>query len=103
MMRERPDRQSIRWRGYDYGAAGTYFITICTANREPLFGAICDGAMQLNPLGRAVEFEWFCSAEIRDEVTLDAFIVMPNHIHGIVLLTDEVGAHGMRPLSNATI
>lgn len=97
-MRERRTRQSIRWRGYDYRAGGYYFVTICTINREPLFCAIDDGDMLLNELGRVVEAEWFHSVKIRQELKLDAFIIMPNHLHGIVALSrPEVGAHGMRP------
>ncbi len=87
-MFERPNRRSIRWRGYDYRATAYYFITICTAERIPLFGSIEDQAMELNELGRIVEYEWMRSALIRREIAHDSFIVMPNHLHGIVALID---------------
>lgn len=87
-MFERPNRQSIRWRGYDYRATGYYFITICTVERIPLFGSIEDQTVELNELGRIVEHEWMRSALIRREITHDSFIAMPNHLHGIVALID---------------
>lgn len=99
-------RRSIRLKGYDYSQAGAYFITICTHNRECLFGEIIDGQMHLNEIGKIVESEWLKTAEIRDEVELDAFTVMPNHVHGIIVITgnagttEPVGAHGGAPNVN---
>lgn len=87
-------RRSIRLPGYDYAQAGAYFVTICTNQRECLFGEVVDGEMRLNEYGRVVEDEWFASACIRCEIELDAFIVMPNHIHGIVWIAEPVGATG---------
>jgi putative transposase len=81
---ERHHRRSIRLRGYDYQEAGAYFVTVCTANRECFFGEIVDEAMQLNRLGEIVEDEWHRTAILRPQVSLDAFVVMPNHVHGIV-------------------
>ena len=77
-------RRSIRLPGYDYAQVGAYFVTLCTHQREWLFGEVVDGEMQLNAFGCVVEEEWFASAHIRQEIELDAFVVMPNHIHGIV-------------------
>lgn len=91
-MRYDPDkhhRRSIRLHGYDYAQAGAYFVTICTQNRECLFGDIEDGEMRLNDYGRVVEEEWLRTATIRREVELDAFIVMPNHVHGIIVINAE--------------
>ena len=96
-------RRSIRLKGYDYSQAGAYFITICTHNREFLFGEIIDGQMHLNEIGKIVESEWLKTSDIRDEVELDAFVVMPNHVHGIIVITgnsspsEPVGAHGRAP------
>jgi putative transposase len=87
-------RQSIRLRGYDYSQTGFYFITICCYQRESLFGKIVDGQMQLNPIGQLVTEEWLKSAEIRREVTLDTFVVMPNHFHGIVIIDRKMGENG---------
>jgi len=77
-------RCSLRLKGYDYSQAGAYFITICTQNRECLFGHVLDGEMVSNDAGRMVAEEWMKSADIRNEIELDAFVVMPNHVHGIV-------------------
>ncbi len=107
-------RRSIRLKGYDYSQPGAYFITICTQNRECLFGKVVDGEMRLNPYGIVVRREWFRSADIRRELELydDEFVVMPNHIHGIVWLVETaemmggdetVGAHGRAPLQRASI
>jgi putative transposase len=83
-MNERHHRRSIRLREYDYREAGAYFVTVCTANRECFFGEIVDEAMQLNRLGEIVEDEWHRTAILRPHVSLDAFVVMPNHVHGII-------------------
>jgi putative transposase len=97
-------RRSIRLKGYDYSAAGLYFITLCTYQRECLFGKIADGVMRLNALGQIVADEWLRSLEIRQEIEFDEWIVMPNHLHGIVAiktiadLSDGVGANGRSPL-----
>lgn len=96
-MAQQWHRRSIRLKGYDYSQAGAYFVTLCTHNRECLFGKIVDGEMRLNELGHIVCEEWLRSAEIRPEIMLDAFVVMPNHLHGIVIFT-PVGAHGRAPL-----
>jgi hypothetical protein len=76
-------------RGYDYAQAGAYFVTICTQGRECLFGEVVDGEMRLNEWGHIVGDEWMKTAEIRDEIELDAWVVMPNHFHGIVVLNDD--------------
>lgn len=90
-------RRSVRLRRYDYTLAGGYFVTVCTFNRECLFGDVMDGEMRLNHAGEIVREEWLRTTEIRKEIALDSFVIMPNHLHGIVLIADGVGAHGMRP------
>jgi putative transposase len=103
-------RRSIRLKDYDYSQTGAYFVTICAWQRECLFGAIVDGEMVLNDLGRIVVDEWEKTATLRPNVELDLFSVMPNHFHGIFLIHDNVraphpdqknnvGAHCMRPES----
>ena len=87
MENEGRDRRSIRLRGYDYSKAGAYFLTICTYNRKSLFGEIKKGEMCLNDLGRLLEEEWCKSALVRSEIELDSWVVMPNHLHGIVMIT----------------
>jgi len=80
------DRQSIRLQGWDYRRPGAYFVTTCTHDRVCLFGAVVDGRMALNACGRIVAEEWCRSPSIRQEIEMDAFIVMPNHVHGIVII-----------------
>jgi len=91
---QRHHRHSIRLQGYDYTQPGAYFVTICTHGRAPLFGAVVDGEMRLNTYGRIVHDEWFKTAQLRPYVVLyeDEFVVMPNHIHGIIWIVDNVGA-----------
>ena len=81
-------RRSIRLKGYDYSQAGAYFVTMCTHNRDMLFGEIAEDTMVLNNTGHIVADEWLKSAQIRAEIELDAWVVMPNHIHGIVVIID---------------
>ena len=88
----RPDtkpHKSIRLRGYDYSRAGAYFVTICTHNKECLFGSVMGENMVLSDFGRMVEVEWLKTAEIRKNVILDVRVIMPNHFHGIVLITEK--------------
>ena len=82
-------RRSIRLPGYDYSRPGYYFITLCGSFREYLFGEIIDNRMILNDFGRIAHDEWIQSANIRSEIELDEFVVMPNHFHAIVLIRDD--------------
>jgi len=91
-MRSNPERcyrRSIRLPKYDYGRPGAYFLTVCTHERRCLFGQITDGEMRLNHLGRIAFDEWLRTGEMRPRIRLDAFVVMPNHIHGIIVITDD--------------
>ena len=84
-------RRSIRLKGYDYAQVGLYFITICTKNREFLFGNIANGEMMLNDAGKIANECWLEIPNHFPNVFLHEFVVMPNHIHGIVELI-SVGA-----------
>ena len=79
-------RRSIRLPGYDYASEGGYFITLVPHERQHLFGETVDGVMQLNDLGAIARDEWFRTAQMRPYVELfeDEFVVMPNHVHGII-------------------
>jgi len=83
-------RRSIRLQGYDYSQNGAYFITLCTHNRECLFGQIQNGQMILNEYGKMVEQCWNNLSNHYDNIELDAYVIMPNHFHGIILITDNV-------------
>jgi putative transposase len=118
---DRHHRRSVRLAGYDYAQEGAFLVTLCTRERECLFGEVVDGAMHLNALGQVAEEEWWRSADIRVEVRLGPLVVMPNHLHGVIAIVapegalphgpfahpvgvgayephDNVGAHGRAPL-----
>lgn len=86
-----PRRRSIRLPYYDYRQNGAYFFTICTLNRECLFGHVENDTMRLNEAGHIAHNEWLRSAEMRREIALDEFVVMPNHLHGIVFISETGG------------
>ena len=79
-------RRSIRLPDYDYAANGAYFITICTHIKAYLFGDIVDGVMNMNAWGQIVEEEWQKTGLQRPYIELDAFVVMPNHFHAILII-----------------
>jgi putative transposase len=79
-------RHSIRLQHYDYAQDGAYYITLCTSKRAHLFGQIVDGRMQLSALGHVAEQEWLRTPCVRPNVCLDAFVIMPDHVHAIVVI-----------------
>ena len=83
-------RHSIRLKDYDYAQPGAYFVTLCTSQRDCLFGKVVNGVVRLNPLGKIVEEEWERLGRQFPNIRLDAFVVMPNHVHGIIVI--DVGA-----------
>lgn len=85
---DRPRRNSLRLKGYDYTQPGAYFVTLCTKNRECLFGKIVGGIAQLNEYGNIVVQSWQWLEQQYSYVELDAWVVMPNHLHGIIIITD---------------
>ena len=87
--RSHPRRKCIRLRGYDYAQPGAYFVTHCTQDRACLFGDVSNGEMRLNAIGKIVAEEWAKTAEIRDEVDLDEWVVMSDHFHGILVIIDS--------------
>ncbi len=89
-MRYKPfthHRRSIRLPGYDYSQAGAYFVTVCTQYRECLFGEIANGQMRLNEFGEIILKWWDALPGYYRYANLDEFVVMPNHVHGIIVLT----------------
>jgi hypothetical protein len=77
-------RRSIRLREYDYSQAGAYFVTICVHNKECLFGCINADQMHLNDAGETVQTVWNDLPVRYPDIELNAFIIMPNHVHGII-------------------
>ncbi|MFT5702841.1 MAG: putative transposase [Rickettsiales bacterium] len=97
-------RRSIRLKNYDYSQDGAYFITICCEDKKCLFGKIVNGEMVLNEFGKIAHNEWMKTVELRKNIALDVFVVMPNHIHGIIIIRTPaitnngiVGADCIRP------
>jgi REP element-mobilizing transposase RayT len=90
-------RKSIRLKGYDYSKAGLYFITICTNNHECLFGFIKNGEMILNDAGNIANNCWLEIPNHFPNVRFHEYIIMPNHIHGII---EIVGANNHSPVPN---
>lgn len=91
--------ESARAQWWDYGNEGAYFITICTKNREHLFGEIINGIMHLSHLGVLADVLWHEIPHHSPNVKLGAFVVMPNHIHGILILNGNVGTLSSSSLS----
>ncbi|HEX9758117.1 MAG TPA: transposase [Nitrospiria bacterium] len=97
-MRYNPEihhRRSIRIKEYDYSQPGSYFITLCTQNRECWFGDVTDGKMRLNAYGQIVAECWQWLSEQYAHANMDEWIVMPNHLHGIIAITAD-GRGGSR-------
>ena len=86
---ERHHRRSIRLPGYDYAQPGAYFVTICSHNGEPLFGEVIDGVMHPNRFGRIGQVCWSDLPRHYPHVVLDEFVVMPTHVHQIIVLTGD--------------
>ena len=93
-------RQSLRLQNYDYAQAGMYAVTLVTHHRECLLGDVVNGAMSLNPAGRTTELFWRRLAEKFLHIELDACVIMPNHIHGIILIKSLGPKPCVRPDKN---
>ncbi|MBZ0302364.1 MAG: transposase [Anaerolineae bacterium] len=86
-------RRSVRLPGYDYAQGGAYFVTICAYHQACLFGSVDQNAeMRLNRYGQIVERAWQQVATLRRQIETDVFVVMPNHVHGILIIHTPVGA-----------
>lgn len=102
-------RKSLRLASWDYRWAGAYFVTIVTRGRAPLFGAVVDGAMRVNGYGDTAARCWEDIPAHFPHTVADVAIVMPNHVHGIIIIADNppsltkpvVGAHHDTPLPHA--
>ena len=86
-------RRSVRLKGYDYSRAGYYFVTINSRESECTFGKVVAGRVELSDIGKMVAQEWSRTGEIRKEIRLDEWILMPNHVHAVVvILNTESGS-----------
>lgn len=101
-------RRSIRLKGYDYSQAGLYFITICCPNRQSRFGNIVAEKMELNEYGQIAHEQWIALPERFYNCELHEFVIMPNHMHGIIQLTSvaapaRAGASSAPTVENKSI
>lgn len=87
-MQSKPNRKDLRLHQYDYSQPGYYFITICTKDRIHHFGEIIGDEIKLSPLGKIADLLWHEIPKHFHNIELDEYIVMPNHIHGIVIITE---------------
>ncbi len=94
-------RHSIRLKDYNYSQSGAYFVTICIRHHESILGKINDGKMSLYDAGQIVKSVWEELPNHYNNVELDTFVIMPNHVHGIIMLGDspDAGA-GLKPALN---
>jgi REP element-mobilizing transposase RayT len=90
-------RKKLRLPDFDYSMPGAYFVTICTQNKQCLFGAIKNGKMKLNPNGEIVQSSWIDLPNHYAGINNDVFAVMPNHVHGIIIIHDENRRSGSKP------
>ena len=97
-MADLPQRRTIRWQGYDYAQRGAYYLTICTHDRLHLFGRIADGVMHPSPIGDLAQQCWDAIPQHMPHVDIEEFVVMPNHVHGIVIIREQLvgGASDVR-------
>ena len=101
-MKYNPDihqRRSVRLKEYDYSQEGAYFITVITQNRECLLSNIRNKEIVLSKYGIIAKNEWLKTQEMRPNIHLDVFVIMPNHIHGIIEVTDRRGTMHCAPTS----
>lgn len=82
--------ESARLREFDYSSSAWYYVTICTAKMYPWFGKVRNEKIELSLTGKIVLEEWIKTKEIRTTVDLDEFAIMPNHLHGIIIINDSV-------------
>ncbi|MEK7452094.1 MAG: transposase [Patescibacteria group bacterium] len=91
------NRQSIRLKGYDYSQEGVYHITICAEHKKCLFGDVINGEMKLNDMGKMIEQQWMDLPNRFSNIELDTYVIMPNHIHGIIIVNPIRERAGTRP------
>ncbi len=96
---ELPRRKQLRLGGYDYSFPGAYFVTICSAGKQFLFGSIIGKQVVLSPAGEVIRSEWTALPERFPRLILDEFVIMPNHLHGILAFVGE----GLAPPASASL
>lgn len=97
-----PQRRQLRLRGCDYAFPGVYFVTICSAGKRPVFGSIRGERIVLSPTGEIVRSEWIALAERFSALVLDEFVIMPNHLHGVLAFVGHAGGASPSPTPGNT-
>ena len=90
-------RKVIRLRGHDYSQPGAYFVTVCIRDKKPLLGDVTRHGVTLTDLGRCVETVWNTIPDHHPDVNLDEYVIMPDHMHGVILLGEANAGDGERP------
>ena len=88
-MEKKPRRKNPRLENYDYSTPGAYFVTVCAEGRIRLFGGVENGIVRLSPFGALVETCWREIPKHFPKIVLDQFVIMPNHLHGIIFILDK--------------
>jgi len=96
----RHHRRTIRLKSWNYSRPGWYYVTICVKARQSLLGSIVTGRMNLNRIGRIVEEEWLKTSTIRQNIELDEYIIMPDHMHGIIIIGETESRSVGRPVGS---
>ncbi|MCJ7459754.1 MAG: transposase [candidate division Zixibacteria bacterium] len=96
------NRRSIRLKEYDYSQPGAYFVTICVHGFKNILGSIANGEVRLNKYGRVIRDEWLRTMELRPNVLMDEYVVMPNHFHGIIMIIDDTTVGATRRVAPTT-
>ena len=84
--------ETTRLAGHDYGGKGWYFVTICTRDRQCVLGEVAGGDVNMSRVGEIVAEEWLRTREVRPRVELDEWVIMPNHVHGVLVITGALRA-----------
>jgi REP element-mobilizing transposase RayT len=97
-----PHRKQLRLRGYDYAFPGVYFVTICSVRKLAVFGSVSGEKIVLSPAGEIVRSEWVALAERFAGLALDEFVIMPNHLHGVLGFVGQAGGASRGPTGGAS-
>ena len=98
-----PGHRSIRLKGYDYASAGLYFVTICSHEKRCVFGRIVESQAVLSPIGLIIRECWVSIPSHFPKVRLHSFVIMPNHLHGIVEICAKLGRSSAAPLQGKLV
>jgi REP element-mobilizing transposase RayT len=99
-MKKPRRRPTLRWKGHDYAAPGYYFVTICTQDHNSYFGEIVDKTMRLNAYGEIAARFWQAIPSHYENVALDEWVIMPDHIHGIIIIDEPGEKRGLINIKN---